>query len=180
MCQFHVVAARVSQFRFETTETGTDTSFGTVQNKTFLSVVSLLYQNRDFRNKQKTNRNILIGSIFWNFFKKFRVFPVCFRLFWFVLKQLFRFVCFYTNTDSFDVSIEPKQKVCFVTVSFVSVVSKQVRNTETNRKKQKFFCFWLHETNRCSNRNFLCLFRGHPIVVNSIILSEKKSCLFHF
>ncbi len=30
-----------NQFRIETTETGTETSFGTIRNKTFVSVVSL-------------------------------------------------------------------------------------------------------------------------------------------
>jgi hypothetical protein len=41
------------------------------------------------RNKQKTNRNSLIWSIFWYFFRKFRVFPVfsvCF--------EIVRFGCF--------------------------------------------------------------------------------------
>jgi hypothetical protein len=31
--------------------------------------------------------------------------------------------------------------VCFKTVLFVSVVSKRVRNTETNRKGKNEFCF---------------------------------------
>jgi hypothetical protein len=34
------------------------------------------------RNKQKTNRNSLIWRIFWYFFRKFRVFPGFFGLFW--------------------------------------------------------------------------------------------------
>jgi len=97
------------------------------------------------------------------FFKeKFRVFPVVFVFFvifcffWFVSKQFFRLFCFFTETESFDVLIEPKQtedppkqfkreyiwvffrkfwvaSVCFETVLFVSVVLIKVRNTETNR-----------------------------------------------
>ncbi len=143
---------------------GTETSFVTIRNKTFVLVVSLLYQNRDFsmfrlnRNKQKSNRNSLIWTIFWYFFRKFRVFQffsVCFGLFRNTLFRLFRF---YTETESFDVSIEPKQTedqakqfdrehilvlrvvlVCFETVLFVSIVS--VRNTETDRNKTKPFVF---------------------------------------
>jgi hypothetical protein len=37
-----------NKFRFETTETGTETNFGTIRNKMFVSVVSLLYRNREF------------------------------------------------------------------------------------------------------------------------------------
>ena len=49
----------------ETTQTGTgtETSFGTIRNKMFVSVVSLLYRNREFRC-----------------FRKFRVASVCFSL----------------------------------------------------------------------------------------------------
>ncbi len=38
-----------NQFQFEITETRTETSFGTIRNKMFVSVVSLLYQNSEFR-----------------------------------------------------------------------------------------------------------------------------------
>ena len=82
------------------------------------------------RNKQKTNRNSLIGSIFCNFLQKiygffgfFRFFLGFFvfflgffgffsRFFRFVSKQfvsVFRLFRFYTETENFDVSIEPKQ-----------------------------------------------------------------------
>ncbi len=37
--------------------------------------------------KQKSNQNSLIWSIFWYFFRKFRVFPIFFGLFGFVSKQ---------------------------------------------------------------------------------------------
>jgi hypothetical protein len=60
------------------------------------------------RNKQKANRNSLIWSIFWYFSGNlgiFRVFSVCFGLF---RNSLFRLFRFYTETESFDVSIEPK------------------------------------------------------------------------
>jgi hypothetical protein len=92
------------------------------------------------QNKQESNRNSVIESIFWYFFKKFRVILVCFGLF---RNSLF---WFYTKTENFDVSIEPKEtedqpkqfdrehilvffrkfrvvSVCFETVLFVSVVS---------------------------------------------------------
>ncbi len=64
------------------------------------------------RNKQKTNRNNLIGIIFWNFFCKVRVFPFfpVFSVFFGLFRNsLFRLFRFYTETESFDVSIEPKQ-----------------------------------------------------------------------
>ncbi len=83
------------------------------------------------------------------FFEKILGFPGFFGLFWFVKKTFFSVVLFYTETESFDVSIEPKQTedqrklfdreyilifsenlglfrfvlVCFETVLFVSVVS---------------------------------------------------------
>ncbi len=58
------------------------------------------------QNNQKNNRNSVIESIFWYFFRKFWIVSVCFGLFLNSLFQLFRF---YTETESFDVSIEPKQ-----------------------------------------------------------------------
>ncbi len=91
--------------------------------------------------KQFDREHILV------FLRKFRVVSVCFGLFWFVRKSLLRLFCFYTETESFDVLIEPKQtedqpkqfdrehtwyffrkfrvvsSVCFETVLFVSVVS---------------------------------------------------------
>jgi hypothetical protein len=97
------------------------------------------------RNKQKTNQNSLIGEhillfftenvgFFWVFFD-FSVFLGLFR------NNLFRLFRFYTETESLDVSIEPKQtqikreyiwvffrkfrvvSVCYQTDLFVSVVS---------------------------------------------------------
>ncbi len=89
----------------------------------------------------------MIDSIFWYFFTKVRVFFLfCFGLFHNSLFWLFRY---YTETESFDVSIQPKQtedqpkqliesifwyfsenlglfwfvSVCFEPVLFVSVVS---------------------------------------------------------
>jgi hypothetical protein len=65
------------------------------------------------RNKQKTNPNSLIESIYYYFFIKFCAVSGCFGLFRFV-SVCFETVCFdclefYTETASFDVSIEPKQ-----------------------------------------------------------------------
>ncbi len=85
-------------------------------------------------------------------------------------KHLFWLFRFYTKTESFDVSIEPKQtkdqpkqfdwkhilaffrklrvvSVCFEIVLFVLVVSIQVRIPETNREK-KILCFWCNKTYR--------------------------------
>ena len=65
------------------------------------------------RNKQKINRNSLIGSIVCNFLQKFMVFSVFFSVFWFFrfFSRFFRFVSkqfvsvfrlfrFYTETES--------------------------------------------------------------------------------
>jgi hypothetical protein len=110
------------------------------------------------RNKQKNNRNSVTDSLlyFGIFFIKFRVvstFSVCFGSF---LNSLFRLFRFYTETDSFDVSIELKQtedqlkqfdrehilvlfrkfrvvSVPFEMVLFVSVGFDIGLNTETNR-----------------------------------------------
>jgi hypothetical protein len=64
--------------------------------------------------------------------------------------------------------------VCFETDVFVSVVSKRIRNTETNRKKPKkcFISFAKQTENQTKQIEFrfvsvrteifFCLFRGHP------------------
>jgi hypothetical protein len=70
------------------------------------------------RNKHKTNRNSLIGSIFCYFYRKFWVFRFFFFFHFFLVfsvfiglfrNSLFRLFRFYTKTESFDVSIETKQ-----------------------------------------------------------------------
>ncbi len=79
------------------------------------------------RNKQKTNRNSLIRSIFCHFLQKIQCIPGFFRFFFSVFSfffglfrnslfrnslfrnSLFRLFRFYTETESLDVSIEPKQ-----------------------------------------------------------------------
>jgi hypothetical protein len=161
------------------------------------------------RNKQKTNRNSLIGSIFCNFLQKiygffgffvfFRFFSRFFRFFlgFFSLFRNSLFRCFgcFASIPKQRVSIDPKQTedppkqfkrdigyfsenlglfrfvtVCYETVLFVSVVSIQVRKTETNRNfvfgftkqtetkaKQILFRFVSVRT-----ENYFCLFRGHP------------------
>jgi hypothetical protein len=103
-----------------------ETSFDSKQPKLQPKLVSALSETerlfRLFRSYIETERfDVLIepkqtedqpkqlGSIFWYFFRKFRGFPVFsvwFGLFWNSLFQLFRF---YTETESFSVSIEPKQ-----------------------------------------------------------------------
>ncbi len=80
---------------FETTKTGTETSFGTIRNKTFVSVFfGSIPKQRILvfglnRNKQKINRTSVIESIFWYFFKKLTVVLVCFETVF--LFQLFRY-----------------------------------------------------------------------------------------
>jgi hypothetical protein len=101
------------------------------------------------RNKMKTNRNSLIESIFLYFSENL-------RLFWFVSKQFFLFQLFQYRFQTL--------------------------------KQTEAFCFWFHETNRnttetdlvsvCfgSNRNFFCLFRGHPspkLMVNIRVYSPS-------
>jgi hypothetical protein len=68
------------------------------------------------RNKQKTNRNSLIGSIFCNFYRKFMVF------------RFFRFFSVFSSVFSVFFSVF---SVCFETVcSSVSVVSLLYQNRE--------------------------------------------------
>ncbi len=115
-----------NQFRFETTETGTETSFDSIQNKTypkqniFFGCFASIPKQRNsmFRlnqNKQKTIRNSLIESIFCYFLQKIQGFSVFFVFFVFQFfpgffrNSLFRSFRFYTETESFDVSIELKQ-----------------------------------------------------------------------
>ena len=141
-----------NKFIFETTKTRTETSFGTFRNKTFVLV----------------------------FFSRF-----------------------YTRTETFDVSIEPKQtedqpkqfdrehilvffrkfrvvSVCFETVLFVSVVSIQVRNTETNRN----FLFLVSRNKPKHNRNRSCfvVFRFEPkffyiCFEDTLVPTSSRSCL---
>jgi hypothetical protein len=84
------------------------------------TVVSLFYNVSMFRlnqNKQKTNLNSLIGSIFFNILQKilgfsvFFGFFICFGFFRFVSKQFGSVVSLYCNTETeiFNVSIELKQ-----------------------------------------------------------------------
>jgi hypothetical protein len=170
--------------RFETTETGTETSFGTIRNKTFVSVVSLLYRPETFdvliepkqtevQPKQFDREHILL------FFTKklgfFRVFFCFFRFFVFFVflvffglfqNSLFRLFRFYTETGSFDVSIELKQtkdpskqfKREYIWEFFrkIWVVSVCFGLFETP-KQTEIFCFWFHETNRNKRKTDLVL-----------------------
>ncbi len=78
----------------------------------FVLVVSLLYMKQRFsvfrlnRNKQKTNRNSLIESIYWHFFIKICVVSGCFGYFETICFGCFEF---YTEIACFDVSIGQKQ-----------------------------------------------------------------------
>jgi hypothetical protein len=90
---------------------------------------------------------------------------------------------FYTENESFDVLIEPKQteglpkqfkreniwvifrkfrvvSVCYEAVLFVSVVSIQVQNTETNRNF--LFLVSRNKTKQTRNRSCFGLFRFEP------------------
>ncbi len=88
--------------RFKTTKTKQNVCFGC-----FASIPKQrILVFRLNRNKQKSNPNSLIESIFCYFFRKFRIVSVCFSLF---RNSLFRLFCFYTETESFNVSIEPKK-----------------------------------------------------------------------
>ncbi len=94
----------------------------------------------------------------------FRFFPVWFVFFGLFRNSLFRLFCFYTETESFDVSIEPKQKedppkqfereyilVIFIKFRVVSVCFGLFWNSSVcfscfdigskHRNKPKFFVF---------------------------------------
>jgi hypothetical protein len=69
--------------------------------------VSIETKKTDDQPKQFDRDHILVF-----FYRKFRVFPVLSVLFFFfglLLNSLFRLFLFYIKTESFDVSIEPKQ-----------------------------------------------------------------------
>jgi hypothetical protein len=97
-------------------ETETETSFGTIRNKMFVSVVSLLYRSFGVSVEPKQTEDQpkeFDREHIWYFFIKFCVVSGCFGLFRFV-SVCVKTVCFgcfelYTKTASFDVSIEPKQ-----------------------------------------------------------------------
>jgi hypothetical protein len=111
------------------------------------------------------------------FYRKFRVFPVFFVFSFFSVffglfrNSLFWLFRFYTETESFDVSIELKQTgdppkqfkreyigVFFWTFRVVAVCFGLLRNSSVyfgcfdihskHRNKPKIFCFLFHETNR--------------------------------
>jgi len=113
--------------------------------KTVCSVVSVLYRNREFRlnrNKQKTNQNSLIESIFRYFSENLGLFRLASKQF--CLFQLFRY--------RFEI---PKQ-----TEIFFFGFTKQTKT----QPKQILFQFVLVWT-----KSFFCLFRGHRISDNSLI-----------
>ncbi len=137
---------------FETSFNSKQLKLGTIRNKMFVSVVSLLYWNREFRcfNWTETNRRpthtVKIESI-WIFFRKFRA---CFGLLRFVTKQ----ICLFWGC--FDIGSKHRNKPKFFVFGFT-------KQTETNRNKRKTdivsFCFG-------SNRNlFLFVSRTPPELV---------------
>ncbi len=142
------------------------------------------------QNKEYTNRSSLIGSIFCYFYRKFRAFPVFigffpvfFGLFRNSLFQLFRF---YTETESFDVSIEPKtnrrptqtvwkrvylgnlQKNLglfrFVSVTKQFYLFRLFRYRFETLKQTELFLFWVSQNKPKQTRNRSCfaLFRFEP------------------
>jgi hypothetical protein len=126
-----------NKFRFETTETGTETSFGTIRNKSFFRLFRFYTKTDIFDvsiepKQTETSRNSLVWSIFWYFFRKFRVIPVfsvCFVLFRNSLFRLFRiFWYFYENLGLFSFVL--KQLCLFRLFRYRFKTPKQ---TETNR-----------------------------------------------
>ncbi len=110
-----------------------------VVSKQFLSFVSLLYRNREFRlnrNKQKAHPNSLKESIFGNYSK----IQGCFGL----LRN--RSVCF----GCFDIGSKHRNKPKFSLFGFT-------KQTETN-VKQILFRFVSVRT-----EIYFCLFRGHKL-----------------
>ncbi len=90
----------------------------------------------------------------------------CFGLF---RNSLFQLFCFYTETEGFDVSMQPKQ---FDTELILVVVSKQFclfqlfRNRFETSKTNQIFC-WFHETNRNTTETDLALVCfGEPKIVS--------------
>jgi hypothetical protein len=88
------------------------------------------------------------------------------------------------NFTSFSTIFLYLFSVCFETDLFVSVVSIWIRNTETNRNKPKKECisFAKQTENQpkqvefrfvsVRTENFVCLFRGHPTCMFSLIHFE--------
>jgi hypothetical protein len=117
-------------------------------SKQFVSVVLLLYRNREFRlnqNKQKTHPNSLKESIFGNFSENL-------GLFRFVTKQICLFWLFPNRFET------PKQI--------------------------EIFSFWFHKTNRNKSETglvsvrteiYFCLFRGHPSHNSSPVSNQWHS-----
>jgi hypothetical protein len=102
------------------------TSFGTIRNKTFVSVVSVLYQKREFWCFDWTESNRRATKTVWQraylsiFFNKFCGILVCFVLFWFVLVFLVCFGLFW-----------------FVLKLFVSISKQRVSIFQLNQNKPK-------------------------------------------
>ncbi len=158
------------------------------------------------RNKQKTNQNSMIGSIFCYFLQKiqgfsgfsvfsfFCVFFVFFVFFQFVSKQFVSVVStFYTEIESFDVSIEPKQTedppkqfkreyiwVFFRKFRVVSVCFGLLRNRSVcfgcfnigskHRNKPKFFAFGFTKQTETNAKQILFRFVS--------VRTEIYFCLF--
>ncbi len=98
------------------------TSFDSKQNVCFGCFASIPKQRFSmFRLNRNTNRRptktVWLGAYFAIFYRKFKFFPVFkvffifFSFFRFVSQQFFQLYRFYTETESFNVSIEPKQTV---------------------------------------------------------------------
>ncbi len=153
------------------------------QNVCFASIPKLrVSMFRLNQNKQKTNRNSLIGSIFCYFLHKIQGFSGFFRFFsffsfFFGLFQNILFRCFdWTETNRRPTQNSSKESifgyfsknsglfrfvsVCYETDLFVSVVLIQVRNTDTNW----IFKFLVSRNKPKQTRNRSCfgLFRFKP------------------
>ncbi len=202
-CPVSVVLPRVS---FETTETRTETSFGTIRNKTFVSIVLLLYWNREFDfsiepNNQKTNRNSLFDRdhilVFYKehlgFFMFFRFFSVCFETVCFgcfasIPKQ--RVSMFQLNRNIQKTNPNSLKESLFGYFSeyfglfgllqngFVCFGCFDIGSKHRNKPKQfKKFCFWFHETNLYSSCVALFYRKRLPQQNGDRRKGERETCM---
>jgi hypothetical protein len=117
------------------------------------------------------------------------IFPVCLGLFWFVLKECVSVFRFYTETESFDVLIQPKQTedqpkqfdreqslVIFRKFRVVTVCFGLFRNISVC-----FGCLASEHRNKPKKQNFFVIgFTNKPkqILSRFVSFSNRNFCLF--